>query len=60
MITLLASIATSESVKLFVVGALLAVEVYRVAKQRKTSRKRRNPRSKIFKGKFYYSPFFFC
>ena len=39
MITLLASIAASESVKLFVVGALLAVEVYRVAKQSKTSSK---------------------
>ena len=39
MITLLASISASESVKLFVVGALLAVEVYCAAKQRKTSSK---------------------
>ena len=60
MITLLASIAASESVKLFVVGALLAVEVYRVAKQRKTSNKEKSLRSKTFKGKLYYSPFFFC
>ncbi len=39
MITLLASIAESESVKLFVVEVLLAVEIYRVAKQRKTPTK---------------------
>ncbi len=44
MITLLASIAASESVKLFVVGALLAVEVYRVAKQHKTSSKEKKPK----------------
>lgn len=44
MITLLASIASSESVKLFVVGALLAIEVYRVAKQRKSSSKEKKPK----------------
>ena len=44
MITLLASIAASESVKLFVVGALLAVEVYRVTKQHKTSSKEKKPK----------------
>ena len=39
MITLLASIAASEGVKLFVVGSLLAIEVYYVAKQRKAQPK---------------------
>ena len=43
MITLLASIAASESVKLFVVGALLAIEVYHVAKQRKSPSKEKKP-----------------
>ena len=43
MITLLASIAASESVKLFVVGALLAVEVYYAAKQRKSPPKDKKP-----------------
>ena len=42
-ITLLASIAASESVKLFVVRALFVVEVYRVAKQRKMPTKEKKP-----------------
>ena len=43
MITLLASIAASEGVKLFVVGALLAIEVYHVAKKHKTPTKEKKP-----------------
>ncbi len=51
MITLLASIVASESVKLFVVGALLAVEVYRVAKQRKSTSKEKKSKKNV-KGRF--------
>lgn len=58
MITLLASIVASESVKLFVVGALLAVEVYRVAKQRKSTSKEKKSKKNV-KGRFDSSPVLF-
>ena len=43
MITLLSSVVAVESVKLFAAGALLAVEVYHVAKQGKTPTKDKKP-----------------
>jgi len=39
MITLLSSVITVESVKLFTAGALLAIEVYHVAKNYKAPTK---------------------
>lgn len=49
MITLLSSI-TEESVKLFVAGVMLAVEVYRTAKNCEILKNRVNTRNKKYRG----------